>query len=90
MSGVSFLGAGAIFSDRHGKEAKGLTTAAGLLATAGIGVACGLHLYILGTGATALFLLTLGVLWRVSEWENGHNEKCEANSSAQNREGQND
>ncbi|UQN05656.1 MgtC/SapB family protein [Deinococcus sp. QL22] len=89
VSGVSFLGAGAIFSDRHGEGAKGLTTAAGLLATAGIGVACGLHLYVLATGATALFLLTLGVLWRVSEWENGRNEKRQASTSEQSREGQN-
>ena len=69
VSGVSFLGAGAIFSDRRGEGAKGLTTAAGLLATAGVGVACGLHLYVLASGATLLFLFTLGVLWRLSEWE---------------------
>jgi putative Mg2+ transporter-C (MgtC) family protein len=73
VSGVSFLGAGAIFSDRHGEGTKGLTTAAGLLATAGVGVACGLHLYVLATGATLLFLVTLGLLWRVSEWENKRN-----------------
>ncbi|MEF2278156.1 MgtC/SapB family protein [Deinococcus sp. YIM 134068] len=62
VSGVSFLGAGAIFSDRRGEGAKGLTTAAGLLATAGVGVACGLHLYVLAAGSTALFLFTLGWL----------------------------
>ncbi|GBF05307.1 Mg transport ATPase-related protein [Deinococcus aerius] len=65
VSGVSFLGAGAIFSDRRGEGAKGLTTAAGLLATAGVGVACGLHLYVLATGATLLFLFTLGWLGRL-------------------------
>jgi putative Mg2+ transporter-C (MgtC) family protein len=70
VSGVSFLGAGAIFSDRRGQGARGLTTAAGLLATAAVGVACGLHLYVLATGATLLFLLTLGVLWRLSDQEN--------------------
>lgn len=64
VSGVSFLGAGAIFSDRRGEGAKGLTTAAGLLATAGVGVACGLHLYVLATGAALLFLFTLGWLGR--------------------------
>lgn len=66
VSGVSFLGAGAIFSSRRGEGTKGLTTAAGLLATAAVGVACGLHLYILATGATLLFLLTLGPLTRLS------------------------
>jgi putative Mg2+ transporter-C (MgtC) family protein len=70
VSGVSFLGAGAIFSDRRGQGARGLTTAAGLLATAAVGVACGLHLYVLATGATLLFLLTLGVLWRLGDQEN--------------------
>ena len=66
VSGVSFLGAGAIFSDRRGEGTKGLTTAAGLLATAGVGVACGLHLYVLATGATLLFLFTLGWLGRLA------------------------
>ncbi|CAM3545210.1 MgtC/SapB family protein [Deinococcus frigens] len=68
VSGISFLGAGAIFSDR-GQKAKGLTTAAGLLATAGVGVACGLHLYVLATGATVLFLFTLAVVRRLAQGE---------------------
>lgn len=66
VSGVSFLGAGAIFSSKRGESTKGLTTAAGLLATAAVGVACGLHLYVLATGATLLFLFTLGPLSRMS------------------------
>ncbi len=65
VSGVSFLGAGAIFSDRRGEGIRGLTTAAGLLATASVGVACGLHLYVLATGATLLFLFTLSGLGRL-------------------------
>ncbi len=68
VSGISFLGAGAIFSDR-GHKAKGLTTAAGMLATAGVGVACGLHLYVLATGATLLFLFTLSVISRLTKEE---------------------
>lgn len=69
ISGISFLGAGAIFSDR-GQRSKGLTTAAGLLATAGVGVACGLHLYVLATGATVLFLFTLAGVRRLVQGEN--------------------
>lgn len=65
VSGISFLGAGVIFSERG--RAKGLTTAAGLLATAGVGVACGLHLYVLATGATLLFLFTLAGVRRLAE-----------------------
>ncbi len=68
VSGISFLGAGAIFSDR-GQKAKGLTTAAGLLATAGVGVASGLHLYVLATGATLLFLFTLAVVQKLAQSE---------------------
>ncbi len=64
VSGISFLGAGVIFSSGRGEKARGLTTAAGLLATAGVGLACGLHLYILATGATLLFVFTLGVIQR--------------------------
>lgn len=74
VSGVSFLGAGAIFSSKAGHQAKGLTPAAGLLATAAVGVACGLHLYVLATGATLLFLLTLGPLSRLSERIAGESE----------------
>ncbi|MFC4637124.1 MgtC/SapB family protein [Deinococcus hohokamensis] len=71
VSGVSFLGAGAIFSSNKGEGAKGLTTAAGLLATAGVGVACGLHFYVLATASTLLFLFTLGVLGQLVERSHG-------------------
>lgn len=43
VSGISFLGAGVIF--KHGATIKGLTTAAGLWATAGIGLAIGAGMY---------------------------------------------
>ena len=66
VSGLSFLGAGAIFSSKRGEGTKELTTAAGLLATAAVGVAFGLHLYVLASGATLLFWLTLGTLSRLS------------------------
>lgn len=52
VSGISFLGAGVIF--KHGNSVKGLTTAAGLWATAGIGLAIGSGLYILGAFTTVL------------------------------------
>lgn len=52
VSGISFLGAGVIF--KHGNSIKGLTTAAGLWATAGIGLAIGAGMYILGIFTTAL------------------------------------
>lgn len=54
VSGVGFLGAGMIVYRQH--EVRGLTTAAGVWATAGVGMACGGGLYILATGATAILV----------------------------------
>lgn len=55
VSGISFLGAGVIF--KNGSTIKGLTTAAGLWATAGIGLAFGSGMYVLGLFATVLVVL---------------------------------
>ena len=52
ISGIGFLGAGAIFRNKN--AVKGLTTAAGLWATAGIGLALGAGMYLLGVVATAV------------------------------------
>ena len=43
VSGISFLGAGVIF--KNGNTVKGLTTAAGIWATAAVGLACGSGMY---------------------------------------------
>ncbi|MBE7067746.1 MAG: MgtC/SapB family protein [Clostridiales bacterium] len=55
VTGIGFLGAGMIVYKQH--EVKGLTTAAGIWATAGIGMACGSRLYILAIGATLLIII---------------------------------
>ena len=55
VSGISFLGAGVIF--KNGGTVKGLTTAAGLWFTAGIGLAVGSGLIFLGLMATVLVSL---------------------------------
>ena len=52
VSGISFLGAGMIF--KTGSSVKGLTTAAGIWCTAGIGLAIGAGMYFLGIAATIL------------------------------------
>ena len=59
VTGVGFLGAGAIIKHRSEEDVQGLTTAAGIWMTAAIGVACGL-----GRESTALLstLLALAVL----------------------------
>jgi putative Mg2+ transporter-C (MgtC) family protein len=54
VSGVGFLGAGMIVYRQH--EVRGLTTAAGVWATAGVGMACGGRLYVIAVGATALLI----------------------------------
>ncbi len=54
VSGIGFLGAGIIVYRQH--EVKGLTTAAGIWATAGVGMACGASMYILAIGATAIMI----------------------------------
>ncbi len=52
ITGISFLGAGIIF--RNGSSIKGLTTAAGIWATAGIGMAIGAGMYVLGIFTTVV------------------------------------
>ncbi len=54
VSGVGFLGAGMIVYKQH--EVHGLTTAAGVWATAGVGMACGGQLYYIAIGATAILV----------------------------------
>ncbi|MBR2023104.1 MAG: MgtC/SapB family protein [Clostridia bacterium] len=54
VTGIGFLGAGMIVYKQH--EVKGLTTAAGVWATAGIGMTCGAELYIVAIVATGLML----------------------------------
>lgn len=50
VTGISFLGAGVIFV--RGGSIKGLTTAAGIWATAGIGMALGAGMYTIGISCT--------------------------------------
>ena len=55
VTGISFLGAGVIFV--RGGSVKGLTTAAGIWATAAIGLALGAGMYTVGVLCTALMIL---------------------------------
>ena len=60
VSGIGFIGAGTIIFQKQ--MVRGLTTAAGLWATAGVGLAVGAGLFWLGIAATALTLVGLEVL----------------------------
>lgn len=55
VSGVGFLGAGMIYFNK--RAVKGLTTAAGIWATAGVGLAIGAGMYTMGITATLLILI---------------------------------
>lgn len=72
VSGVGFLGAGMIFV--HNRAISGLTTAAGIWATSGIGMAIGCGLYIEGI-ATTLIILLIQTIFRNMKWMKGHNTK---------------
>lgn len=62
VSGVSFLGAGIIF--RNGTAVRGLTTAAGIWATASIGLAIGGGMYVIGIFATAIIAIVQIIMHR--------------------------
>ena len=55
VSAVGFIGTGVIFVRRD--STMGLTTAAGLWATVGVGIAIGAGMYVLGITATVLILI---------------------------------
>lgn len=59
VTGVGFLGAGAIL--RTGNRVRGLTTAAGLWVTAAIGLLIGSGFWILGVGGTLIVLLIVNL-----------------------------
>ena len=66
VSGIGFLGAGMIFV--HNQSVNGLTTAAGIWATSGIGMAIGSGLYFIGIIATLLILLFQIILHQNYRW----------------------
>ena len=59
-SGIGFLGAGMIFV--HKNTISGLTTAAGIWATSGVGMAIGAGMYMVGIGAAIVILIAQLIL----------------------------
>ena len=66
VSGIGFLGAGMIFLKKQ--AISGLTTAAGVWTTAGIGMAIGAQLYFIGGAATILVLVVQVLLHKNYRW----------------------
>lgn len=58
ITGIGFLGAGMIFTDKRG-GVQGVTTAATVFATAAVGVAVGLGFQVVGVGLTVIILVVL-------------------------------
>jgi putative Mg2+ transporter-C (MgtC) family protein len=59
VTGISFLGAGMIFFKKGQSDVMGLTTAAGIVTTAAIGILVGLERYFLAAGSTAIVFFVL-------------------------------
>lgn len=70
MSGVGFLGAGAIL--KSGFTIRGLTTAASLWCIAAIGMACGFAMYVVALFAAALVIFSLFALNLIERIVEGH------------------
>ncbi len=64
VTGIGFLGAGAIIRSQQG-SVRGLTTAAGIWTICGIGMACGVGLYKIAIITTLLVLVILILFLRV-------------------------
>jgi putative Mg2+ transporter-C (MgtC) family protein len=73
VTGVGFLGAGAVIQDRGGIH--GLTTAATIWLVASIGMACGARLYYLALITTVLALAVLIGLGHIDKYFDYHDDK---------------
>lgn len=66
VQGIGFIGAGLIILRDNALH--GLTTAAGLWVSAGVGMATGFGLYSIALFTTFLTLLIFTVVWRFEDW----------------------
>ncbi len=73
VTGVGFLGAGAIIQDRGGVH--GLTTAATIWLVASIGMACGARFYLLATVSTVITIVVLVGLGKLARHLDRYREK---------------
>lgn len=66
VSGIGFLGAGMIFV--HKNTVTGLTTAAGIWATSGVGLAVGAGMYVVGVATSAIIVVAQILLHKNYHW----------------------
>lgn len=75
VSGIGFLGAGTIFV--HKNSITGLTTAAGIWATSGIGMAIGAGMYVLGVLTVLIIVGAQFILHRSWHWTHHSDDDSE-------------
>jgi len=68
ITGIGFLGAGAILKREKEQDIRGLTTAAGIWMTAAIGVSVGLGRFGVAVAATACTWAVLSILRQLERW----------------------
>lgn len=68
MTGIGFIGAGAIIKGRTQQQAHGLTTAATVWVTAALGIACALATWSIVFIGVGLTLIVLVVLHPLDQW----------------------
>lgn len=75
VSGIGFLGAGAILKLDKSTRIEGLTTAAGIWATSAIGMAAGMGLELVALATTIVALLVVGVLPKFMRSDETHDKE---------------
>jgi putative Mg2+ transporter-C (MgtC) family protein len=70
VTGIGFIGGGAILKLQEQRAIEGLTTAAGIWITAAVGIAAGLGRWGLALVSTILAWITLSLIGRIEAWMN--------------------
>src|ERR1700729_3828525 len=82
VSGIGFLGAGAILA--RGEIVKGLTTAASIWTVAAIGLAVGGGLYLAAGASTVIILIILAGIKPLEEAYRSRNQSCQLRVEVEN------
>jgi putative Mg2+ transporter-C (MgtC) family protein len=70
VTGIGFIGGGAILKLQEQRAIEGLTTAAGIWITAAVGIAAGLGRWGLAVASTVLTWVTLSLIGKIEVWMN--------------------
>jgi putative Mg2+ transporter-C (MgtC) family protein len=70
VTGIGFIGGGAILKLQEQRAIEGLTTAAGIWITAAVGIAAGLGRWGLAVTSTILTWVTLSLIGKIEAWMN--------------------